>query len=70
MTRRGRPYVIRLGDMMAYQSGGQDAKICKVGRTVAVAAGEGTVTLHKYGARTGGPRVRWAPTLKIRLGYF
>ena len=68
VTRRGRPYVIRLGDMMAYQSGGQDAKICKVGRTVAVAAGEGTVTLHKYGARTGGLRVRWAPVYLTREG--
>ena len=68
VTRSGRPYVIRLGDMMAYQSGGQDAKICKVGRTVAVAAGEGTVTLHKCGARTGGLRVRWAPVYLTREG--
>ena len=68
VSRRGRPYVIRLGDMMAYQSGERDAKVCKVGRTVAVAAGEGTVTLHKYGARTGGLRVRWAPVYLTREG--
>ena len=60
--------MIRLGDMMAYQSGERDAKVCKVGRTVAVAAGEGTVTLHKYGARTGGLRVRWAPVYLTREG--
>ena len=65
--------MIRLGDMMAYQSGERDAKVCKVGlvfrRTVAVAAGEGTVTLHKYGARTGGLRVRWAPVYLTREGF-
>ena len=68
ITRRGRPYVLRLGDVMAYHSTAGDGKICKVGRVVAVAAGEGTVTVHRYGARTGGLRVRWAPVYLNREG--
>ena len=60
ITRRGQPYVLRLGDVVAYIAAG-NGKLCKIGRVVSVTTADGSVTVHKYAAQTGGLRVKWVP---------
>ena len=56
MQRRGRQFVLRIGDVVAYTKG---FKVCHFGRVTQVSVAEGTVGVHKYRPITGSLRVKW-----------
>ena len=56
MQRRGRQFVLRIGDVVAYTRG---ARICKLGRVAQVSVAEGTVSVHMYRPVVGSLRVKW-----------
>ena len=56
MQRRGRQFVLRIGDSVAYTRG---AKVCKLGRVTQVSVAEGTIGVHVYRPLVGSLRVKW-----------
>ena len=58
MKRRGKQYVLKIGDVMAFRKG-YGPKLCAIGRVTSVAVLEGVVHVHKYAPGIGGLRVKW-----------
>ncbi|CAJ1369236.1 unnamed protein product, partial [Effrenium voratum] len=58
MKRRGKQYVLKIGDVMAFRKG-YGPKLCAIGRVTSVAVSEGVVHVHKYAPEIGGLRVKW-----------
>eukprot|EP00435_Cladocopium_sp_Y103_P030926 s3758_g7.t1 len=56
MQRRGREFVLRIGDVVAYTKG---HKVCHFGRVTQVSVDEGMIGVHKYRPVTGSLRVKW-----------
>ncbi|CAL1170400.1 unnamed protein product [Cladocopium goreaui] len=56
MQRRGREFVLRIGDVVAYTKG---HKVCHFGRVTQVSVDEGMIGVHKYRPVTGSFRVKW-----------
>ena len=56
LQRRGRQFVLRIGDVVAYTKG---QKICHFGRVTQVSVEEATVGVHKYRPILGSLRVKW-----------
>ena len=57
LHRRGRQFVLRLGDVVAYSKG---RKICQFGRVTQVSAADGNIGVHKFRPRAGDQlRVKW-----------
>ena len=56
MQRRGRQFVLRIGDVVAYTKG---RKICSFGRVTQVSVEEGLIGVHRYRPVTGSLRVKW-----------
>ena len=58
LTRRGRPYTIRIGDKLAYKRSRGD-KFCNLGRVTQVDEAQAQVSVHRYVPEVGGLRVKW-----------
>ena len=58
MKRRGKQYVLKIGDVIAFRKG-YGPKLCAIGRVTSVAVSEGVVHVHKYAPEIGGLRVKW-----------
>ncbi|CAJ1332032.1 unnamed protein product, partial [Effrenium voratum] len=58
MKRRGKQYVLKIGDVMAFRKG-YGPKLCAIGRVTSIAVSEGVVHVHKYAPEIGGLRVKW-----------
>ena len=56
MQRRGREFVLRIGDVIAYSKG---HKVCHFGRVTQVSVEEGMIGVHKYRPVNGSLRVKW-----------
>ena len=57
LKKKGRQFIIRSGEFVAYQTG--HGKVCRVGKVKSVSTAEESVTLHPYGPIVGGLRVVW-----------
>ena len=58
VQRRGRQFVLRLGERIAYKrSAGQ--KVCSLGQVTQVDVAQGQVGVHRYLPEVGGLRVKW-----------
>ncbi|CAJ1403243.1 unnamed protein product [Effrenium voratum] len=58
MKRRGKQYVLKIGDVIAFRKG-YGPKLCAIGRVTSAAVSEGVVHVHKYAPEIGGLRVKW-----------
>ena len=58
MKRRGKQYVLKIGDVIAFRKG-YGPKLCAIGRVTSVAVSAGVVHVHKYAPEIGGLRVKW-----------
>jgi hypothetical protein len=57
LQRRGRQFVLRIGDVVAYTKG---RKVCQFGKVTQVSVGDGTIGVHKFRPRAGSQlRVKW-----------
>ena len=59
LTRRGRDFVLRLGDRIAYRGVGGGPKVCRLGRVTQVDAARAQVGVHRYLPEASGVRVKW-----------
>ena len=59
LTRRGRDFVLRLGDRIAYRGVGGGPKVCRLGRVTQVDAARAQVGVHRYLPDASGVRVKW-----------
>ena len=57
LQRRGRQFVLRIGEVIAYSKG---AKVCYFGRVTQVSVEDGTVGVHRYKPVVSSLRVKWA----------
>ena len=57
LTRRGRQFVLRIGERVAYRRDG--TKICYLGQVTQVDSALATVSVHRYIPEVGGMRVKW-----------
>ena len=61
LQRRGRQFVLRIGDVVAYTKG---RKICQFGKVTQVSVGDGTIGVQKFRAISGSQlRVKWVLSL-------
>ena len=58
VQRRGRQFVLRIGERIAYRRG-PDPKVCFLGRVTQVDVAQAQVSVHRYLPDVSGLRVRW-----------
>jgi hypothetical protein len=59
LVKKGRQFIIRIGEFVAYQTG--YGKACRLGKVTVVSVVDAQVTLHSYGPIVGGLRIVWKP---------
>ena len=60
LTRRGRDFILRLGECVAYRGARGGPKSCRLGRVTQVDQARAQVGVHRYLPEVSGVRIKWA----------
>ena len=60
LTRRGRDFILRLGERVAYRGARGGPKSCRLGRVTQVDQARAQVGVHRYLPKLSGVRIKWA----------
>ena len=60
LTRRGRDFILRLGERVAYRGARGGPKSCRLGRVTQVDQARAQVGVHRYLPEVSGVRIKWA----------
>ena len=60
LTRRGRDFILRLGERVAYRGARGGPKSCRLGRVTQVDQARAQVGVHRYLPGVSGVRIMWA----------
>ena len=68
LQHRGKEFVLRIGDKVAYRRPGAGAKLCALGRVTQVDSARAQVGLQQYLPDATGLRVKWRPAFLDEAG--